>query len=70
MQPSQIPATCKSEPSDPKSSVPQAETGKILLAKSAAGVPVSQNMESNGHTPFPMQKVNFPSEIGVSNKHL
>lgn len=37
MQPSQVPDTCDLEPSDPKSSVPQAEIGKILLAKSAAG---------------------------------
>lgn len=64
MQLSQVPAICNPRPSDPKSSVLQAEIGKILLAKSAAGSshiteygPNIQNLWAT--TAFTMHKVVF-----------
>lgn len=58
MQFSQVPAICNSGPSEPKNSVPQAEIGNILLAKSTAGSgrfikyePSIQNLRPSLHSP-------------------
>lgn len=66
MQPSQVPANHNSEPSNTKSSVPQAEIGKILLARSAAGPghiteygPGIKNLMATPHSPYTRLTVNI-----------
>lgn len=61
-QPSQVPANRNSEPSDPKSSVPEAEIEKILLAKSVSTTeygPGIKNLMATPHSPYTGLTVNI-----------